>query len=522
MIRRLRPVALLASILVSLSLLAQSAPGGKLKFQVTLDPALGNKPVSGRLIVFLTSNPKPMQRISPPYGNETKDTWIAAKEIQDFMPGQSVEMDPDEIAFPAPLSQAPKGNYQAMALLDVNHDAAYRTFTDGDLRSEVVPERNLNPGDTPAVALKLTQRLEDRPPLAPPKGADVIDFVSPSLSKFWGRPIHMRAIVDLPPGYAKSEQRYPTVYFTHGFGANLNILSVAYAPEFAQKMEEGVIPPMIYVLLDESCPGGTHEFTDSVNNGPWGHALTTELISYLEKKYRMDARPSGRFLTGHSSGGWATMWMQVTYPKVFGGTWSTSPDPVDFRDFTNVDLTKDSNLYKKPDGRLNPLVRMDGKAAETLQDYARQEAVLGPYGGQFASFEWVFSPRGPDGRPIPMFDRKTGEINRGIANDWEQHFDISRKLRTNSKQLVPELKGKIHIIVGTQDTFYLDQPVRLLEKEIKPLGYNAKFTYLVGRSHFDLYKGGLDEKIAREMYDVARPGNTWRAKPAKEAETPTE
>lgn len=512
MTRRLRLLALFATVLLSVSLAAQNT-SGKLRFHVTLDPALGNKPVSGRLLVFVTTNAKPMQIIGPGNGDGTEKTWIAAREVHDLAPGEIVDMNPDENAFPAPLSQAPRGDYQVMALLDVDHNAAYRTFSAGDLRSAVVPAKDLNPADTPAVELKLTQRLTERPPLAIPKGSELLDFVSPSLSKFWGRPIHMRGIVVLPPEYETSKARYPTVYFTHGFGANLNILSAAYAPRIAKEMADGATPPMIYVLLDESCSGGTHEFADSVNNGPWGHALTTELIPHLERKYRMDARPSGRFLTGHSSGGWATLWMQVAYPHVFGGTWSTSPDPVDFRDFTNVDLTKDSNLYSKSDGTMVPLVRMNGKAAESLKDYAQQEAVLGAYGGQFASFEWVFSPRGPDGRPVPMFDRKTGEIDRAIADDWEQHFDISRILRTDSKQLAPALKGKIHIIVGTQDTFYLDGAVRLLEKEIKPLGYNANFTYLEGRTHFDLYDGGLEKKIAKEMYDVARPGNKWKAKP---------
>ena len=118
------------------------------------------------------------------------------------------------------------------------------------------------------------------------------------------------------------------------YGSNLRRIATDVAPRYAKSMVDGDLPPMIYVLLDESCPGGTHEFADSANNGPWGRALTTELIPYLEKKYRMQDQASGRLLTGHSSGGWAALWLQVTYPKLFGGTWPTSPDPSDFRSFT--------------------------------------------------------------------------------------------------------------------------------------------------------------------------------------------
>jgi hypothetical protein len=165
----------------------------------------------------------------------------------------------------------------------------------------------------------------------------------------------------------------------------------------------------------------------------------------------MDSRPRGRFLTGHSSGGWATLWLQVTYPRFFGGTWSTSPDPVDFRDFTNIDLTMDRNVYTRSDGTSTRLVRMNGRDVESFEDLSRQEQVLGEYGGQISSFDWVFSPRGPDGRPMPLFDRDSGVVNREVADYWLQHYDISRILTSKARELVGDLRGKIHVIVGTAD-----------------------------------------------------------------------
>jgi S-formylglutathione hydrolase FrmB len=268
-------------------------------------------------------------------------------------------------------------------------------------------------------------------------------------------------------------------------------------------------PEMIYVLLDESLPTGTHEFADSVNNGPWGTALVSELIPWLESKYRMDAKPEGRLLTGHSSGGWATLWLQITHPEFFGGTWSTSPDPVDFRDFTGpdiVDAQPGSNFYLKPDGSPWMMVRMHGKDAESLGDYARQERVLGDYGGQMSSFEWVFSPRGNDGRPLPLFDRVTGAIDPAVAHAWEK-YDISRLLRDHWTTLGPQLKGKIHIYVGSADSFHLESSVGLLDQQLKKLGADAGFTYLPGRTHFDLYDGGLSIQIAQQMYSAARAPN---------------
>jgi S-formylglutathione hydrolase FrmB len=506
---KLRLYVLALCLAFTIHLAAQApAPAQRLHFRVTVSKDVATKPVSGRLLVMMSSKPVQGDFIRPGYGEEAHNVWIAAKEIHDVAPGTSVEFDPDDIAYPAPFSTAPAGDYKAMAYLDVNHHVAYKFRNPGDLVSKLIDARQLNPAASAPIELTITDKVPDRP-ITTIEGTELIDFVSPSLSAFWGRPIHMRGVVVLPPGYdTHKPARYPTVYMTPGYTADLHTLAVPYSRETLARMKTGRSPEMIWVLLDHSGAYGTHEFADSANNGPWGKVLTTELIPHLEKKYRMDARTSGRFLTGHSSGGWSTMWLQVTYPKIFGGTWSTSPDPVDFRNFTGPDITKTpSNVYRRLDGTPYPLVRMDGKETQSFEDLTRQEVVLGDYGGQMRSFEAVFSPRADDGTPMKMFNRSTGEVDPAVAKAW-QKYDISRILRDNWKTLAPQLKGKIHIIVGTADTFHLDESVRLLDAELKKLGSDAKITYLEGRTHFDLYKGGVEEQIAKEMYAVARPAKS--------------
>ncbi len=479
------------------------------RFRVAVAPELVGTAVSGRLIVMMSNQPVPEGKLAPSFGPDAHSVWVAEKEVHGLTPQTPVELDPDELAYPAPFCNAPAGNYKIKAVLDVDHNFAYYDdSSDGDLLS-VTAEQNFDPASNNRISLTLTQRQTDSPLQLPPH-TELIDFVSPALSEFWGRPIHMRAAVVLPPSYGSSKIRYPTVYLTHGFGADMKNLIQRNAVNTNKLMEEKKIPEMIWVILLEASPTGTHEFADSVNNGPWGKALTTELIPYLEKKYRMDARPSGRFLTGHSSGGWAAMWIQVSHPEFFGGTWPTAPDPGDFRNFAaGADLTKapPQNFYRNEDGSPRMFIRMGGKDTQALEDLAHQEHVLGDYGGQLASFEWVFSPRGKDGRPMPLFDRDTGAIDPEVAAYWEKHYDIAHLLRTNWTKLGPLLNGKIHFTVGTADTFHLDEPARLLEQTIKDLGGKASFTYVEGRSHFDLYQGGLSERIAKEMYAVARPVN---------------
>jgi hypothetical protein len=486
---------------------AQSCPAKQHPtFRIEVAQGLASERLSGRLIVMLSTQSQPVDKITPSFGPDAHSVWVAAKEIRGLTPDTPQELDPDELAYPQKFCTAPEGSYKIQAVLDVNHDFAYHDASDGDFVSKVV-EQIFHPATDEVIPLTLVERTADAPLQLSPH-TELFDFVSPELSKFWGRPIHMRGAILVPPRYSAGKSRYPTVYMTHGFGADMKYLAERSAGKINKLMEEKKIPEMIWVFMLEACPGGTHEFADSVNNGPWGTALTTELIPNLESKYRMDAKPRGRLLTGHSSGGWAALWIQVSHPKFFGGTWPTAPDTTDFRTFAaQTDLTKQPppNFYRTDAGSPRLFVRMDGKDTQSMEDLAQQERVLGDYSGQLASFEWVFSPRGQDGRPMPLFDRDTGKIDAEVAAYWEEHYDIAHLLRTNWKTLGPLLNGKIHMTVGTADTFHLDESARLLEQTIKDLGGKASFTYPVGRNHFDLYQGGLTETIAKEMYAVARP-----------------
>ncbi len=471
------------------------------RFKIKIDSSLApsNRMISGRLLIFMTESVKPTEMIEPDFMNPNA-VYVSGTEVHDLQAGKIIEINADELAFPQKFSDAPKGEYQVMALLDQNHSYTYDGAGAGDFYSEVVKKKM--PDDETVLTLsKIVPEMK----MNPVKNMQVVEFESPMLSAFWGRPIKMQANVLLPPSYDKSKtQKYPTVYNVHGYGGNH--LKVGGAANVFKEMEDGKRPEMINVYLNANNSFGHHVFADSVNNGPWGTALTKEFIPYLEKKFRMDAKPSGRFLTGHSSGGWSTLWVMITHPDFFGGTWSTSPDPVDFHNFTGPDLTRNppQNAYTDADGKDYNLVRDKDKEIMSLRQYARQERVLGYYGGQFGSFNAVFSPKGADGQPMPLFNTETGRIDPFVAKAWEK-YDIARYLRDNWTTLAPKLKGKIHIIVGTADTFHLDEAVRLLDAELKSLGSDAKIEYLEGKTHFDLYQNGLSDKIANEMYAVARP-----------------
>jgi hypothetical protein len=169
-------------------------------------------------------------------------------------------------------------------------------------------------------------------------------------------------------------------------------------------------------------------------------------------------------------------------------------------------------MYHRPDGSAQPIVRMHARVLATMEQLAHMEAVLGDYGGQLASFEWVFSPRGPDGRPLQMFNRTTGAVDPQVIKYWGDHYDIARRIEANWTMLAPDLRGKIHLFVGTDDTFYLDGAAHRLQSLLDRLNGQAHFTFIPGRTHFDLYWKGDDhnalfDQIAAEMYAVARPSS---------------
>lgn len=519
----LHPTPFLIAILSLGAASLHAHAGSRIQFRIILDPALSSAPVSGRMLVFLSNRPQKQQQLSTSFGPSA--TWVAAVEVENLEPGGSLLFDPDLKSFPAPFSTAPKGPLQFQALLDTDHSYSYTGRNEGDLQSEVLMFDDIDPEDCDPVEIRLTDR---RPParFEPPANVKIIEFESPMLSKFWGRPILMKASVLLPPSYETDTKRsYATVYDIHGFGGN-HIFSVRRAlTQLETAMKEGKRPEMVRVYLDASFPTGHHVFADSVNNGPWGAALTREFIPHLEKQFRMVAKPQARFLTGHSSGGWSTLWLQVAYPDFFGGTWSTAPDSVDFRSFTGIDVTPGTtdNAYTDSNGNLKNLVRVNGREVSTLREFVRQEEVTGPVGGQMASFDWVFSPRGPDGRPMRAFNRATGEIDQTVAKAWEA-YDIRLVLERNWKTLGPKLVGKLHIVCGSEDTFHLEEAAYMLCDLLTSKGREDACEIVAGRDHGNLYRShttypdGLAVRIEKEMmaaFEKAVPPATPAAKPAR-------
>ena len=505
----LGPIALPALLL---AVLATPAFAQGPRFSVNLGPEAGLGPVDGRLLVMLSTDPtdEPRNQIT----DAVKSQQAFGIDVDGVSAERPVIVDASALGYPLEsLKQVPKGTYRVQALLH-----RYETFHRADGPAVKMPmdrgegqQWNKAPGNLystprevafdPASAEPIAITL-DRviPPIQPPATTKYIKherIESPSLSKFWGRPMHLGAHVLLPEGFDEHpEARYPLVIF-HGhhpdtFGGfreappdpdlkpdsnerfqlnGYNRIVQEQAHQFFKEWTGPNYPRMIIIEIQHANPFYDDSYAvNSANLGPYGDAITFELIPYLEKKYRGIGAGWARSLYGGSTGGWEALAAQVFYPDEYNGCYAACPDPIDFRAYTVVNLYGDKNAYHA-EGPWRQVKRPGmrdtrGHISTTLEDMNRRELVLGTKsrsGQQWDIWEAVYSPVGPDGYPRPIWDKRTGVIDPAVAAHWRENYDLGHILQRDWPKIGSKLEGKIHIYVGEADNYYLNNAVHLVE-----------------------------------------------------------
>ena len=436
------------------------------------------------LVLFARAN----ERVKEP--RATLSDWFNPPQIfgADWKPVDGVmELRPDWAGYPQTLSELAAGDYFVQAVVKRNQDRCQTGGNDGDVYSEG-QRIHWDPEAKSELAISVG-KVHKEPPFPEVARLKVFEARSELLSTFFGREVKQRASVFLPKDFAKdSEKHYPVVVLIGGFGSthyDIGNMAKAFPADF--------LAQVILVTPDPSSLYGHCVFADSANNGPRGRALVNELLPAIEKEYR-GLGVGHRYVTGVSSGGWSSLWLQVTYPEQFNGCWAFCPDPVDFRDFQQIDLyAADANMYKKPGGERRPLARnTSGVATLWYDNFVRMETAIGP-GGQIGAFEGVFSPRGADGKPMPLFDRVTGAVNPATVKAWEA-YDIRKVIESHWTELAKELPQKVHVYAGGNDTFYLEGAAKLLKESLKNLASDAMVEVIPGMVH-TLYKPGATSMV---------------------------
>lgn len=471
------------------------------KFVVTFPDSVRSEAVTGRVLLFFSQKLKgePRKQL-----NFMKPDPLFAIDVRDIKPGEPIEFHagdfgaPDSLAFPKPMNRLNDGSYRVQALIDI--DNTRRSFNDGpgNLYSETI-EVEVKDGKFGSHNLVASKVIKEKK-REENEWVKLVKVRSQLLSDFHGRDVYLRAAVLLPFEYADQPDRsYPAYYEVPGFGGrHYHLLrEPENTDDFWTNWSTGKNPFLGFtIVLDPDMPLGHHVFANSANNGPVGDALVNELIPAIEERFRIIKEPQARFIGGHSSGGWSSLWLQITYPDYFGGCWSTAPDPVDFRAFQTVNIYKDSNGHWTPTGLPRPVARSRHDALQSVVTINHWEYVLG-YGEQLDSFDAVFSPRGKDGNPEQVMDKLTGFINPDIAEYWK-NYDIRLIMEETWPELGPKLQGKLHITGGAWDTFYLEPALVMLKQFLDGHDHGGYVNILPG-DHGSFYSDELWLTIQQEM-----------------------
>ncbi|PIY15937.1 MAG: esterase [Flavobacteriaceae bacterium CG_4_10_14_3_um_filter_31_253] len=314
-------------------------------------------------------------------------------------------------------------------------------------------------------------------------------ITSSLLSNFWQMPMNYKFQVALPKSYyLNPEKKYPILVMVGGFGERY------YNKIISEKvLMDSNTPEMIVILLDSKAPFGDSYQVNSANNGPYGDALVTEVIPYIESKYRCIGDATSRFLTGTSTGGWSSLALQIFYPDFFNGVWSTCADPVDFRQMELINIYEDKNAFINRHGIERPAMRdINGEPRYTLKTEVWAENILGANnsyhrsGGQWGSWNAVFSPKDSlTGMPKMIFDPETGKIDSNVAEAWKK-YDLRLYLHNNWKNVGSKLDGKLHIWMGTADSYYLNNAMLLFDRFMKSTSNpksDAEINFICGEGH---------------------------------------
>lgn len=511
-----------------------SAP--PLGFTLTLAPAAERQiaglgletPVEGRAFVLISRDSAPEPRLAA----DVDGPALYGRDVHGLRGSGSVAIaagDSGVVGYPLRLHDIPAGDYWVQGFLGV-----YTTFrrADGHVlhmhadagdgqhlwispgNAYSAPRRvHLDPAAGGTVALTLDHVIPPLQPVPPggvlqqgnPADRPQVRFVkirSALLSAFWGRDMYIGANVLLPRGYdSTATTRYPTIYEAGHFPGER--APFGFAPGatrgrgagFADWWMGDEAPRVVAVAIRDANPYyDTSYWVDSPNVGPYGQAITHELIPYLEKTFHLIPESWARTVAGGSTGGWEALAVQVFNPDEFGGTWGWCPDPVDFHYHQIVDLYDDGNAYVRPYGSWLDVERPgarrpDGNVVYTVRDENDFERAVGPddrSGGQWAIWEAAFGPVGANGYPARVWDPVTGQVHHDVATWWHDHTDLNAYLGRNWATVGAKLRGKLHVAVGEDDTYYLDDAVHLLEDSLKTRTSppaEASFEYGAGKPH---------------------------------------
>ena len=444
----------------------------KLAFTISVNENLkASFKSDGRLLIYVSET----DEFEPRYISvNSGQGFIFGKNIQNWDKNQNKVFDGSndwEKTSTWDFNAVPHGVYFIQAVWVQNKDAESQSNSPGNIYSEPV---KVDTQETQKIELTFSKTIPQRE-LEDHELVKFFEMESKVLSKWWGKSMGVKASVLLPSGYKSNPRmRYPVRYNVAGYGGRYTrINSLIKNNEFMSWWTSAEAPQIITVFLDGEGPYGDCYQLDSENSGPYGEALINELIPKIESQFRIIGTPETRFVDGCSTGGWVSLALQLFYPETFNGCWSYSPDPVSFKKMQLVNIYDNDNAFYNEREYLLPSMRnLYGEPMFSIKEEITFENVLGvsntyvTSGGQWGAWNALYSPKGKDGLPKPIFNPVNGMIDKEVAEHWKT-YDLLLYTSSNWPELGPKIKGKIHVWMGDMDNFYLNNSMRDFDEYLK-------------------------------------------------------
>ena len=479
--------------IVTLTLLMGSAILAAQQFVVSFSCDTCLAPFTGEVVIY-TSKTDKVPRLS---NNWTKAEPLIRAKVKALKPGDTfIICDKNCESYPVPPSGWERNGFFVQAVFDRN-DRGERPMGNSTGNHFSNSQWVVFDQKKKKIALRCDQTVAYQPFVNTLYSRE-IRIRSKLLSDFHDRDVFIAGAIGLPADWvADSSQKLRLYVSITGFGGDYKADSGWNEPVWPGGEIQAIL-----LNLDGNCPTGHSVYANSDVNGPWGDALVQELIPEVERLYHCNGF---RYVTGHSSGGWASLWLQTHYPDFFHGCWSSSPDAFDFRDFQTINLYADTSAYYRKDGSLIPSVLLGGfQPVLTLRDECQREYLL--RGQQYHCYSTVYGKIEPDGTVRDAYNFQTGKINSAVVADWKR-YDISLYLRDNWSTLKPLLDGKIRLTTGEADNFLIDGPVAQLKKDlVDTLRADMDIQVLPG-DHFTVFNDELWDNGTAHFY---RCYDRWR------------
>jgi len=131
-----------------------------------------------------------------------------------------------------------------------------------------------------------------------------------------------------------------------------------------------------------------------------------------------------------------------------------------------------------------------------------------------ANWAAVYGPIGDDGYPRPLWDKLTGKIDHRVAQYMKSHgYDLRAYLAANWPVIGPELTGKLHVICGDMDDYYLNLSAYLLQDFLEDTNhpyYGGSFDFgrpMKGHGWLPTTTAELIRNMAKEISAHAPPAD---------------